>query len=118
MWINFKKIIWKLRGVLIVVPATTGILLGLRFAGVLQPLELALYDLFFQWRPSEAKDERIVIVAINETDIQKFGSPIPDETLIKLLNLIRQQQPRVIGLDIYRDLPVPKFCISTVSKHI
>ena len=108
MWINFKKIIWKLRGVLIVVPATTGILLGLRFAGVLQPLELALYDLFFQWRPTEAKDERIVIVAINETDIQKFGSPIPDETLIKLLNLIRQQQPRVIGLDIYRDLPVPK----------
>ncbi len=107
MWINLKKIIWKLRGVLVVVPATTGILLGIRFVGVLQPLELAAYDLFFQWRPSEAKDERIVIVTINEPDIQKFGSPISDETLAKLLNLIKQQQPRVIGLDIYRDLPVP-----------
>ncbi len=107
MWINLKKIIWKFRGVLIVVPATTGILLGLRFVGFLQPLELAVYDLFFQWRPSEPIDDRIVIVAINEPDIQKFGSPIPDATLAKLLNLIKQQQPRVIGLDIYRDLPVP-----------
>jgi CHASE2 domain-containing sensor protein/nitrogen-specific signal transduction histidine kinase len=108
MWINLKKIIWKFRGVLVVVPATTGILLGLRFVGVLQPLELAAYDLFFQWRPSEAIDDRIVIVAINEPDIQRFGSPIPDATLTNLLNLIKQQQPRVIGLDIYRDLPVPK----------
>jgi CHASE2 domain-containing sensor protein len=68
MWINLKKQIWKWRGVLVVVPATTGILLGLRFAGILQPLELAVYDLCFQWRPSEAIDERIVIVAINESD--------------------------------------------------
>ncbi len=108
MWINLKKQIWKWRGVFVVVPATTGILLGLRFAGILQPLELAVYDLFFQWRPSEVIDERIVIVAINESDIQKFGSPIADETLAKLLTLIKKQQPRVIGLDIYRDLPVPK----------
>jgi CHASE2 domain-containing sensor protein/signal transduction histidine kinase len=108
MWINLKKQIWKWRGVFVVVPATTGVLLGLRFAGILQPLELAVYDLFFQWRPSEAIDERIVIVAINESDIQKFGSPIADETLAKLLTLIKKQQPRVIGLDIYRDLPVPK----------
>jgi CHASE2 domain-containing sensor protein/signal transduction histidine kinase len=108
MWINLKKQIWKWRGVFVVVPATTGVLLGLRFAGILQPLELAVYDLFFQWRPSEAIDERIVIVAINESDIQKFGSPIADETLAKLLTLIKKQQPRVIGLDVYRDLPVPK----------
>ncbi|GBO53091.1 signal transduction histidine kinase [Pseudanabaena sp. lw0831] len=107
MWINLKKIIWKLRGVLVVVPATTGILLGMRFVGIFQPLELAVYDLFFQWRPSEAIDDRIVVVAINEPDIQKFGSPISDATLAKLLNLIKQQQPRAIGLDIYRDLPVP-----------
>jgi CHASE2 domain-containing sensor protein/signal transduction histidine kinase len=108
MWINLKQTIWKLRGVLVVVPATTGILLGMRFMGFFQPLELAVYDLFFQWRPSEAIDEHIAIVAINESDIQKFGSPISDETLAKLLEKIKQQQPRVIGLDIYRDLPVPR----------
>ncbi len=108
MWINLKKLIWKWRGVFFVVPTTTGILLGLRFSGFFQPLELAVYDLFFQWRPLEPIDERIVIVAINESDIQKFSSPIPDVPLAQLLNAIRQQQPRAIGLDIYRDMPVPR----------
>ncbi|WP_434687031.1 CHASE2 domain-containing protein [Pseudanabaena minima] len=107
MWLNLKKRIWKWRGVFVVVPATTGVLLWLRFLGILQPIELAVYDLFFQWRPSEPIDERIVIVAIEEPDIKNFGSPITDNTLARLLTLIKQQQPRVIGLDIYRDLPVP-----------
>jgi CHASE2 domain-containing sensor protein/nitrogen-specific signal transduction histidine kinase len=108
MWINLKRRIVKWRGVFFVIPATTGILLWIRFMGILQPLELAVYDLFFQWRPSDPIDERIVIVAIEESDIKTFGSPIPDDTLARLLTLIKQQQPRVIGLDIYRDLPVPK----------
>jgi adenylate cyclase len=107
MWSNLKKRLWKWRGVFIVVPATASILLGLRFAGLLQPLELAAYDLFFQLRPSEKTDEHIAIVEINESDIQKYNSPISDATLAKLIHLIKQQQPRVIGLDLYRDLPVP-----------
>jgi len=107
MWINLKKIIWQWRGVFVVVPATMAVLLGLRLMGAFQPLELALYDLFFQWRPTESTDERIVIVTITEADIQKFSSPIPDDVLAKLINLIKQQQPRAIGLDIYRDRPVP-----------
>ncbi|PZV15524.1 MAG: adenylate/guanylate cyclase domain-containing protein [Pseudanabaena sp.] len=106
MWKNLKKRFWKWRGVFVVVPATTGIILGLRFAGILQPLELAAYDLFFQLRPSEPTDNRIAIVAIDEPDIQKYNSPITDETLAKLLTLIKQQQPIAIGLDLYRDLPI------------
>jgi adenylate cyclase len=106
IWKILKKQLWQWRGVFIVVPATTGILLGLRFAGLLQPLELAAYDLFFQWRSPEPTDDRIVIVAIDELDIQKYNSPISDATLAKLLNLVRQQQPRAIGLDLYRDLPI------------
>jgi adenylate cyclase len=104
---NLKKQLWKWRGVIIIVPATTFILLGIRFAGLLQPLELAAYDLFFKWRSPEPIDERIVIVEINEPDIKKYNSPISDATLAKLINVINQQQPRAIGLDIYRDLPVP-----------
>lgn len=108
MRIDLKKQIWKWKEFFIVVPTTTGILLGLRLMGVFQPLELSIYDLFFQWRPLEPIDERIVVVAINESDTKKFGYPIADDTLAKLLNLIKQQQPRAIGLDIYRDLPVPQ----------
>ncbi|MBD2175317.1 CHASE2 domain-containing protein [Pseudanabaena sp. FACHB-1998] len=108
MWINLKKRIWKCKEFFAIIPITTGILLGIRFLGVLQPLELSIYDLFFQWRPHEPRDNRIVLVSINESDIKKFGYPITDDTLAKLLNVIREQQPRAIGLDIYRDLPVPK----------
>ncbi|WP_211293340.1 CHASE2 domain-containing protein, partial [Brunnivagina elsteri] len=32
--------------------------------------------------------------------------PISDATLVTLLNKIKQKQPRVIGLDLYRNLPV------------
>ncbi|MEE3715709.1 adenylate/guanylate cyclase domain-containing protein [Tumidithrix elongata RA019] len=106
MWANLKKRLWKWRGVFVIVPATTGILLGLRFAGLLQPLELAAYDLFFQLQPTELTDDRFIIVAIDEPDIVKYGLPISDATLAQLLNLIKQQQPRAIGLDLYRDIPI------------
>ncbi|CAN1212735.1 Guanylate cyclase domain-containing protein [Tumidithrix helvetica PCC 7403] len=106
MWVNIKKRLWKWRGVFAIVPATTAIFLGLRFAGLLQPLELAAYDLFFQLQPSESADDRITIVAIDETDILKYSSPISDATLAQLINLIKQQQPKAIGLDLYRDIPI------------
>ncbi len=106
MWNNLKKRLWQWRGFIITVPTTTGILIGLRLLGLLQPLELDTYDLFFQWRPTEKIDERIVLVAINESDIQKYNSPISDADLAQLLNIIKQQKPRAIGLDIYRDLPI------------
>ncbi len=118
MWRNLKKRIWKCKEFFVIIPVTTGILLGIRFMGLLQPLELAFYDLFFQWRPPEPVDDRIVIVAISESDIQNLGYPISDETLTKLLNSIKQQQPRVIGLDIYRDLPVPKTYGATYQELV
>jgi len=107
MWSHLKKRFWKWRGVIVLVPMTTATLLGLRFVGFLQPLELGTYDLFFQWRPSEKTNDYITIVEISEIDIQKYNTPISDRTLAKLINLIRQQKPRVIGLDLYRNLSVP-----------
>lgn len=74
---------------------------------ILQPLELAIYDLNFLIRPTEATDERVVIVEWDEKSIQMLEeTTISDDTLLALLNKIKQQQPRIIGLDIYRDIPV------------
>ena len=74
---------------------------------ILQPLELAIYDLNFLIRPNEATDERVVIVEWDEKSIQMLEeTTISDNTLLTLLNNIKQQQPRIIGLDIYRDIPV------------
>lgn len=95
------------QGMLIAPPVMAILVIALRFTGGLQLLEWAMLDQFFRLRLPEAVDERIVIVGINETDIQKIGKwPIPDAVMAELLNKIKQQQPRAIGLDIYRDLPV------------
>jgi CHASE2 domain-containing sensor protein len=79
----------------------------LAFTQILQPLDLAIYDLGFWLRQSEPTDERIVIVEWNESSIQQLEeTTISDDTLVALVEKIRQQQPRIIGLDLYRDIPV------------
>lgn len=81
-------------------------LLLLRSLGLLQGLELNLFDRFVRWRSLEPMDQRIVIVAIAEPDITQIGYPVPDRVLAQAIKTIQTQKPRVIGLDIYRDLPV------------
>ena len=75
--------------------------------GVFQGLEWAVFDQFFRWRSQEKKENRIVIVTIDEQDLVNAGSwPVSDLTLTELLKNIKLQQPRLIGLDLFRDLPV------------
>ncbi|WP_448573461.1 CHASE2 domain-containing protein [Trichothermofontia sp.] len=94
------------QGLGLVVPAITGGILVLRGLGLLQMLEWAALDQLFRLRPRDAIDPRIAIVMIDEATIRREGWPISDATLATVLDRIRQQQPRVIGLDLYRDLPV------------
>ncbi|MEM9215125.1 MAG: CHASE2 domain-containing protein [Cyanobacteria bacterium P01_F01_bin.150] len=84
------------------------VLVGLvRLLGGIEGWELGLLDQFFRWRPVSPVDSRVVIVSIDEPDIQTIGQfPIPDQILTQALQKIDQHQPRLIGLDIYRDLPV------------
>ncbi len=85
----------------------TAPILLLRFCGLLQGLEWNLLDQFFRWRPLEAPDGRIAIVAIDETDLREVGQwPIPDSILAQAITNIKAQNPQAIGLDLYRDLPV------------
>jgi adenylate cyclase len=47
------------------------------------------------------------MIGIDDTDIKNLGHwPMKDAELAKLLEQVRQQKPRAIGLDVYRDLPV------------
>ncbi|MFB2922023.1 MULTISPECIES: CHASE2 domain-containing protein [Aerosakkonema] len=107
MWSKLKRQIWEWRGVFITAPSVAGLIILLRFAGLLQLLEWSAYDRFIGLRPQEQPDDRIVIVGITETDLKTLKQwPIHDDVLAKLLNKIKQQRPIAIGLDIYRDLPV------------
>ncbi|MBP0019751.1 MAG: adenylate/guanylate cyclase domain-containing protein [Cyanobacteria bacterium SBLK] len=107
-----QKTIWQVlqqwRGVVVTTPSIALLIILLRGLGFVQLLEWALLDRFFQWKPPELSDERIAIVAIDEEDLQEIGQwPISDGILAELLAKIKAQQPRAIGLDLYRDLPIP-----------
>ncbi len=96
---------WKIWGMMFCISA---VVIAVKSIGVLQLLEWAALDQFFRLRPFESTESRIAIVAIGESDISQLGRwPLSDELLAQLLEKIKQQQPTVIGLDLYRNLPVP-----------
>ncbi len=99
---------WRgLQTLLMASVVVTAVVMGMRSLGVLQPIELSAFDLMMQLRPAEKPDPRLLIVKVTAEDIQKLGGeyPISDRTLLKLLQKLQSNQPRVIGLDIYRDRP-------------
>ncbi len=87
--------------------ALIGGVILVRLLGLLQNLEWAALDYGLKLRLPEPVDERIVIVGINEGDIQALQSyPISDRDLADLLEQLQAYRPQVIGVDIFRDLPV------------
>lgn len=84
-----------------------GLVVAVRLLGLFQVAELQALDFGLRSRPNEPTDDRITIVTITEEDIQSIGTyPIPDRDIATLLAKINQYQPRAVGLDIFRDLPV------------
>lgn len=83
-------------------------ILAIRALGWMQPVEWTALDIYFQLRPPETVDNRIVIVGFEEKDIAilKSADPLSDKLLAQLLTKIKQQKPRAIGLDFFRDVPV------------
>lgn len=102
-------------------------LMGVRPSGWMQAWELSVYDQMLQQRPDEGSDPRLLIVEVTDTDIeaqrqngellerrsrsaqsfnQSVETSLSDQSLDQLLRVLEQHQPRVIGLDIYRDFPV------------
>jgi diguanylate cyclase (GGDEF)-like protein len=91
----------------IVALGVTGVTVACSLNGIFQPSELENLDRFFRWRPLEVADRRIAIVTINDTDIKNVGQwPISDTKLAQALRNLQKHNPKAIGLDIYRDIPV------------
>lgn len=109
-WRSAAKITAKqsLRTMLLTSTVVSAIVWGVRSVGILQPLELKVFDQLVRLQPIEGKDQRLLVVAIAEEDFQlpeqknRMGS-LSEIALAKLLNKLEQYQPRAIGLDIYRE---------------
>ena len=86
--------------------ACTGLVMLARLTGLLQPLELAVFDRVIRWRPPAEPDDRLLVVEVTEKDIKKYEYPLSDATVLKLLRVLRRYKPLAIGLDLQRDKPV------------
>ncbi|MDJ0616413.1 MAG: CHASE2 domain-containing protein [Calothrix sp. MO_192.B10] len=107
---NFN--LWTVLFISVMIAAS---ILGLRYLGVFQTAELRTLDQMLRLRAKEEQDSRLLVVEITEKDIQSYQQEIvrgtksiPDYKLAELLNKLQQYQPRVIGLDLYRDSQDPK----------
>lgn len=92
-------------------------LLGIRFLGWMQGVELLAYDYLLRLQPREQPDHRITLITIDAPDIEaqkeqarqnslsgySFRGSLSDYSLEKLLITLEKHSPKVIGLDIYRD---------------
>ena len=88
---------------------TGALLTAARSHGYLELLELAAYDLLVATL-SPAREDRseVTLVIIGEGDIRALGNwPLTDEQMSRILRRLLELGPTVVGLDIYRDLPVP-----------
>ncbi|OKH15128.1 CHASE2 domain-containing protein [[Limnothrix rosea] IAM M-220] len=101
MWQRLKEFSWNWRGVLVTTPTIATLVWLLRLSGFLEFVELAAYDQFVRWQPPEPPDERIVIVGIEAGNTTQS-----DAVFAELLAKLQTMEPRLIGLDIYRDVPV------------
>jgi CHASE2 domain-containing sensor protein len=79
------------------------LVIGGRATGVMQSWEMSAYDAFLNTRPAEDSDPRILLVLGQNED--RFGYPFPDRVLAETITTLQRYQPRVIGLDIFRDTP-------------
>ena len=85
------------------------VVFGLQRSGTLENIELTSYDWFTRSRPKLLDTRpRILIIKISEEDILTLGKwPLTDDMLSNALNQLVKHNPRVIGLDIFRDIPIP-----------
>jgi adenylate cyclase len=106
MWKQIKLLTWKYRGVVITAPTVSGFIILLRMFGLLQYWEGQAFDKFVRISPPLPQDNNITIIEVTEADLQRYGFPLPDASVAELIEKIKAQHPKAIGVDIYRDLPV------------
>lgn len=75
--------------------------------GAFQLLELRFLDKLFEFRNAESLDPKIVVITFDDDDIAKIGKwPFSDAVVANLITTVKLGNPRVMGLDVYRNLPI------------
>jgi len=77
------------------------IVFPIAYFGALKPIDFLAYNSFTTWRGDQPWDDRIVIVAIDDTSIDKIGRfPWTRDRYVQLLQKLNAAEAGVIGFDI------------------
>lgn len=100
----------KRRMVLVSSLVATALVSVARFFGATQPAELWAYDRLMVARPSEAQDNRMLLVAVDEPTLsmlpQKYEpswGTLPDQAIDEMLTKLSAAKPKSISVDFIRD---------------
>ena len=104
---NYRTNLAELKVVTLGVLFISSSLLTLRHFGYSQSLETLTFDQLVRWQKQLPPDPRILLVTIAEEDLRQQGNwPFSDLAYAQVLENLQSWDAKVIGLDIYRDLPV------------
>ena len=100
----------KLRSVWVTSAIATLLVAAVRFFAGMQSAELRTYDHLMRLRLDEPKDDRFLVVTVDEASGGRlrgeygpgYGT-IPDPALEKALDILETNKPRLVGVDFYRD---------------
>jgi CHASE2 domain-containing sensor protein len=123
--VTHRRTIRKLgRTVVLISIAVAIVVCSFRHSGILQPLELQVFDQMMRMRTlNEKPDDRLLVITVTEEDLkyqdeqgmQRQGS-LSDAALAQILAKLEPLKPSVIGLDIYRDFPVQQQQVALTEK--
>ncbi len=101
----------------LITAAVFAVIAGARSIGSLEELELGAYDWLLRSRPLiQLEDNPVVLIKLREDEIQKYGQPLCDARMAIAIEKLRELDAVGIGVDIYRDNPIPT-CTGQLGDH-
>ena len=93
----------RLKSVILASAGCTLAVMGTRSLGVMEALELSMFDRLMSQRQPELIDNRLLVVEVTDKDADKYGYPQNDAILAKAIDKLQQFQPVAIGLNMHRN---------------
>ncbi|MEE4296472.1 MAG: EAL domain-containing protein [Wenzhouxiangella sp.] len=107
VWRRLDAVPANVQAILIAVIVATLVVSAVQRTGLLERLELDAFDALIRSIPDRGPNERLLIVSVSEADTARLGYPLSDEVLARAIAELRRHGPRVVAVDLYRNIAYP-----------
>ena len=80
---------------------------GTWLVGLFEPFDLLVHDRVLRYAPMAQREPAVAIIVIDDEALDRLGWPVPDRHLAAAIERAENAGARAIGIDLYRDRPVP-----------